>query len=185
MRIRGIALVLVAVSLGSWARAEAGVSWNGYHWATTGQAVTVLSDLGPRWTRTVSRATDNWSSASAVTLQPQAFSGACEFQPGAIRVCGTRYGQNAWLAQTDLWVSNDGVIKAALVRVNLSYFRAKRYDNVNTKLHTLCHELGHAVGLDHEDTVSCMNPSAPLRKAAYAIPSADDLATLVAVYAAD
>ncbi|MCA9879526.1 MAG: hypothetical protein KC442_17160, partial [Thermomicrobiales bacterium] len=44
---------------------------------------------------------------------------------------------------------------------NDSFFNQKngQYNDYNARLHTMCHEMGHTIGLGHVNTTSCMNDS--------------------------
>ncbi|HEU5434352.1 MAG TPA: hypothetical protein VFU81_21950, partial [Thermomicrobiales bacterium] len=57
---------------------------------------------------------------------------------------------------------NGNLITNATVQLNDSFFNDAKLPYKNSKQskqHTMCHELGHAFGLDHVTYKSCMNPS--------------------------
>ncbi|MCC6315155.1 MAG: hypothetical protein IT337_14220, partial [Thermomicrobiales bacterium] len=68
-----------------------------------------------------------------------------------------------WLGLTRLFYANNDKqhIIAATTRLNDSYFNQKNgtYNTKNARRHTVCHELGHTVGLEHVNTRSCLNDS--------------------------
>ena len=47
------------------------------------------------------------------------------------------------------------------MQMNDSFFDQSggQYNSDAARRHTICHEMGHAIGLDHVDTTSCMNNS--------------------------
>jgi len=108
----------------------------------------------------------DWNQNDTVTLvevdgatDPQ----FCEPVSGRVEVCDWWYGtQMGWLGLTRLYFNTSGDhIDAATVQLNNSFLYApnSRYNSDVARRHTLCHELGHTLGLDHPDTTSCMNNS--------------------------
>jgi hypothetical protein len=104
---------------------------------------------------------------------------------GTVQVCDWWYGtQTGWLGLARLYFNNRGDhIDAATVQLNNSFLYAPRspYNSDAARRHTLCHELGHTLGLDHPETTSCMNNS---QRAVftYVTPINDDFRQLRRIY---
>jgi hypothetical protein len=78
-----------------------------------------------------------------------------------VQVCNADYSKSGgWLGLTQLHFK-DGHINEATLQLNDAYFDEKGgvYNSDAARQHTICHELGHTMGLDHVDTDSCMNDS--------------------------
>jgi hypothetical protein len=161
-----LALVLVVVPVAS---SLADASAANYHWARKRSQFTlkVGDNVSGDWNSYLRRAISDWNKNDAVTLDkaggrtnPQ----ECRPNKGRVEVCSWRYGtQDGWLGLTRLYFNNRGDhIEAVTVQLNDSFLYApnSRYNSNAARLHTMCHELGHAMGLEgHEDNRSCMNDS--------------------------
>ena len=108
----------------------------------------------------------DWNQNETVTLiavdgstNPQ----YCQPVAGRVEVCDWWYGtQTGWLGLSRIYFNARGDhIDAATVQLNNSFLYAPNgpYNNDAARRHTLCHELGHTLGLDHPETTSCMNNS--------------------------
>jgi hypothetical protein len=89
----------------------------------------------------------------------------CAATSGRVEVCNYSYGNKGWVGLTSVWTSDDHFTQATS-KLNDTYLNNPRryptYSNSVWRLGTLCHELGHAIGLDHQDVGSCMdNVSTP------------------------
>jgi Bacterial TSP3 repeat len=163
------AVLLADVGTGVWpAPSATAQSASPYHWARKRAhfRLRVGNNVKGDWNRYLRGALDEWNQGETVTLvevggatDPQ----FCEPVPGTVQVCDWWYGtQTGWLGLTRLYFNRSGDhIDAATVQVNNSFLYApnSRYNNDVARRHTLCHELGHTLGLDHPDTTSCMNNS--------------------------
>jgi hypothetical protein len=141
---------------------------NSYRWAVKQVPFTVKagSNLTGEWPGIMQTAIKAWDKNDTVTIKKVAGStGAqsCSPTTGRIEICNWNYGTQAgWLGLTRLYFDKRGNrIEAATLQLNDSFFNQKngQYNDYNARLHTMCHEMGHTIGLDHVDTTSCMNDS--------------------------
>jgi hypothetical protein len=102
-----------------------------------------------------------------------------------VEVCNHRYGKTDWVGLTRIWITSDNHITQATSKLNDTYLnnprRFPQYSNPVWRQGTLCHELGHTLGLAHQDEGSCMdnvsNPSSEDMR-----PNAHDHEQLEAIY---
>jgi hypothetical protein len=162
--IAGFAAALV---LGPLTATLAGPTPGGYHWARKQPQFTlqVGDNVDGGWNGILERAVSDWNKGDTVTFRivgggtgPQ----ECRPTTGRVEVCNWRYGtQEGWLGLARLYFDATGKhIEAATVQMNDSYFDTNsQYNNDAARRHTMCHELGHAPGLDHISSSSCLNDS--------------------------
>jgi hypothetical protein len=158
---------LLLAPLVSQAPIAASDNASGYHWARQSSQFTlqVGSNLDGPWPGILGKAVADWNKSQTVTFlvvaggtNPQ----VCNPVTGRVEVCNWRYGtQEGWLGLTRLYFNDRGDhIEAATVQMNDSFFdTARQSNNENARRHTMCHEMGHTTGLDHDSTSSCMNDS--------------------------
>jgi hypothetical protein len=109
----------------------------------------------------------------------------CRPTSGQVEVCNHGYGKTGWVGLTRIWITSDGHITQATSKLNDTYLnnlrRFPQYSNPEWRQGTLCHELGHTLGLAHQDENSCMdnvsNPSSEDMR-----PNAHDYEQLEAIY---
>ncbi|MCC7021436.1 MAG: hypothetical protein IT338_01330 [Thermomicrobiales bacterium] len=139
-----------------------------YHWARQSKQFTVRAgdNYSGVWDRLVPWAVKGWSKSDTVTIKTVkggTSAQACNPTKGKIEVCSFNYGtQTNWLGLTRLYFDSKGQhIESATVQMNDSFFnqRGGKYNSDAARRHTICHEMGHAIGLDHVNTKSCMNDS--------------------------
>jgi len=139
-----------------------------FHWARKQSHFTVQAgdNVDGDWKSLLRTAISDWNKSDTVTIKevdgdtnPQ----SCNPSKGKIEVCNWNYGtQDNWLGLTRLFFDNAGKhVESATVQMNDSFFNQNggRYNNDNARRHTICHEMGHAIGLDHVETSSCLNHS--------------------------
>lgn len=139
-----------------------------YHWARKSVPFTVQTgnNVSGGWNSLLNDAISEWNKGDTVFLKEvSGGTGAqnCAARTGQIEVCSWKYGtQEGWLGLTRLFFDASGDhVEAATVQMNDSFFEQNggQYNSESARLHTICHEMGHAIGLDHVDTKSCMNNS--------------------------
>lgn len=156
--LRPVALALLAILLLGALPSPASAalqSWNGYRWSRTGPlAINLGNNLDSIWALRLVPTAAQWSLANNIDFVPaagRATSSACGAVYGSVQVCNSDYGKNGWLGYTNVWLSN-GFIVQATVRINDYYFGQARYNTDAWRQTTLCHELGHTLGLAHTNT---------------------------------
>jgi hypothetical protein len=159
-----LAMLLVVVPVAS---SVADTSAASYHWARKKSHFTlqVGDNLSGDWNSYLRRGLADWNKNGTVALDKvggQTSPQKCNPTTGRVEVCNWPYGtQEGWLGLTQLYFNKQGDhIDAATLQLNDSYFdSSSQYNNDAARRHTMCHELGHTMGLDHVDTNSCMNNS--------------------------
>ena len=149
----GLALVLVAP-----ASVSATHSWGGYHWARTSNPFTVkLGDnVTSAWDSSLTRTSSDWSQSTVLdaTIVPGSAPRAkqCRATAGTVQVCNATYGNNGWLGVASISITGGTHITQATVKVNDTYFNTSTYNTPAWRNLVMCQEVGHAFGLDHQDT---------------------------------
>lgn len=75
----------------------------------------------------------------------------CNSPEGQIRICNLEYGQNGWRGIAGISLDSNGHISKGYTKLNDTYFNMSYYSGDNWKQSVTCQELGHNVGLDHQD----------------------------------
>jgi hypothetical protein len=169
-------------------------SWNGYHWArrTASFDLTIVNSTTPDWDPYVARATDDWSRSTVLDMVEDPTGSTsdrdrrqCRGPQGAVRICNLAYGFNGWLGIAGISIDTNGHIVTGYTKLNDSYFNTAAYNRPDWKQSVACQELGHNIGLDHQDEdfdnqslFSCMDYQDP----PYEFPNPHDYDELEAVY---
>lgn len=149
-----ITLALLAALVAAPAVAATTSSWNGYRWARTGPlAIKAVSRLSSTWQPYFAPALRAWSTASQIDFVSVrgSVTSACSPVFGTVQVCNGNYGTNGWLGYANVWLSG-GFIVQATVRLNDTYFTQASYNKPAFRTQTICQELGHTIGLAHNNT---------------------------------
>eukprot|EP00978_Attheya_sp_CCMP212_P030932 scaffold115361_cov47-Attheya_sp.AAC.1 len=140
-----------------------------------GLKMTMLNALDARWQTFFDIAIIDWDSGipDSVTLftEDVSFDKDCDRVRDKVKVCNGDYGLQDWKGICKVYLEF-GYISAATVQLNDFFFK----DNANPDdmQYTMCHELGHSLGLQHtdedffnKDLGNCMdystNPGANMR----------------------
>lgn len=176
--------------------AEASHSWGNYHWARTANPFTLqLGDnVSSVWDGHLAASSLDWGASTV--LDTEIATGLttakrCKPTKGRVEVCNSAYGKNGWLGIARIWISGSHITQG-IVKVNDTYFNTATYNNPNEKLHVMCQEIGHTLGLDHQSTDgssqdTCMdyfsNTGVNAGSTLSTHPNAHDYAQLETIYA--
>lgn len=135
--------------------AYANHSWGGYHWARTANPFNLkLGDnVSSLWDSHLALTSSDWSLSSV--LNTLVVSGStnpknCRAKLGRVEVCNSKYGNNGWLGIASIWISGGHVVQG-VVKMNDTYFNTSKYNTSAWKNLVMCQEVGHTLGLDHQD----------------------------------
>lgn len=133
-------------------------SWGSYHWARTTTPFTLkLGDnVSTAWDPYLAEAARDWDQSSVLDMAIVAGKTgtwkACQSgREGHVEICNKRYGFNGWLGVAAVWADAQGHIVKATVKINDSYFDTKTYNKPDWRRLVMCQEIGHTLGLDHQD----------------------------------
>jgi hypothetical protein len=130
-------------------------AWNNYHWARTANPFTLkLGDnVAAAWDAYLDTSVGDWSESSVVNLSKVAGGArnkSCQATEGRVEVCAGKYGRSGWLGVASIWLRGSH-ITAGTVKLNDSYFTTTRYNTSAWRNLVMCQEIGHTLGLDHQD----------------------------------
>ena len=151
---RAIVLALSIIGLAAPAAAATTMSWNGARWARTGPLkLKTIDRTSSAWTRYIAPALTGWSAASQLDLVGSrgSVNSACSGVYATIQVCNGTYGNTGWLGYAYVWTQGSFIVQAT-VKLNDTYFSQARYNNSAWRSSVLCQELGHTIGLAHNNT---------------------------------
>ncbi len=157
-RRTAVAAVALAFALISPATVSATHSWGPYHWARTANPFTLqLGDkVTAEWDSYLATTSTDWSVSTVLdtTIVPgTAVKKLCSATVGTVQVCNSRYGNNGWLGLAQIWISGSHITKGT-VKVNDTYFVSSTYNTPAWRNMVMCQEVGHTLGLDHQDEIS-------------------------------
>jgi hypothetical protein len=194
LKILGLTIgAIIAVTYGAVVSADH--SWGDYHWARTDPSfnLTIVNSTTTDWDSYVSTAVADWSGSQNVLNMVEDPTGStdstvrrkCSAPDGQVRICNLTYGFNGWLGIAGISIDTNGHIVRGYTKLNDSYFNAAYYNKDSWKQSVTCQELGHNVGLDHQDEnfnngslFSCMDYQDP----PFEHPNAHDYEQLETIY---
>lgn len=135
--------------------ASADHSWGGYHWARTANpfALELGDNVSPAWDSYLGTTASDWSVSTVldtVIKSGKTKPRTCRATNGRVEVCSERYGGTGWLGVAQVWISGTHITKGT-VKVNDTYFNTSTYNTPAWRNLVLCQEVGHTLGLDHQD----------------------------------
>ncbi len=136
--------------------ASANHSWGGYHWARQSNPFTLKlsSNLSISWQPYIDTSSSDWSQSTVldtVVVQGAKNPKTCKPTSGIVEVCNARYGNNGWLGLAQVWVTSGNHITQGAVKMNDTYMDRAPYNTPAEKNHVMCQEVGHTLGLGHQD----------------------------------
>lgn len=167
--------------------------WGGYHWARTADPFTVRlgDDVSATWDASLRLAASDWSVSSVLdttVVGGLSAPSTCKPVAGRVEVCNAKYGRNGWLGIAQVWVTGGEHITQGTVKLNDTYFTMAQYNTPAWRSLVTCQEVGHTLGLGHQDENSnnanlntCMDyTNSP---ASNQHPNAHDYELLASIYA--
>jgi len=134
--------------------ASADHAWGNYHWARTTPTFTLKlgNNLSSVWQSYLTVASADWSLSGVLDTNIVAGSAGrnCKAAAGRVEVCNAKYGQNGWLGIASVWISGSHITQGT-VKMNDTYFNTATYNKASWRQMVLCQEVGHTLGLDHQD----------------------------------
>lgn len=192
LRLAATATVVCVGAMGTGLVADH--AWGTYHWARKASpfTLTVVNSTTDAWDPYVAEAVSDWT-ASRVLDMAQDLTGStadkdrrqCNGPMGQVRICNMTYGQTGWLGIAGISIDTQGHITTGYTKLNDTYFANAFYDTPAWKQSVTCQELGHNVGLGHQDEdfnnaalYTCMDYQDP----PFPAPNAHDYDQLETIY---
>ncbi len=152
---RFIPIVAVVVLLSAGA-VSANHSWGGYHWARTQNPFTLMvgDNVTAAWDSYLTTTINDWSASTVLNMVRtggKANPRNCRPTSGRVEVCNSTYGNTGWLGVAQIWVSSGTHISQGTVKLNDTYFNTSTYNSPAWRNLVSCQEVGHTIGLDHQD----------------------------------
>ncbi len=147
----------LVVILAAWPAAMlANHSWGSFHWARTSNPFTLkLGDnVSSAWDAYLGTTSSDWSVSTELNttiVAGQAKGRNCRPTSGRVEVCNATYGNNGWLGLAQIWASGNHITQG-VAKVNDTYFNTLKYNTPGWRNLVMCQEVGHTLGLDHQDT---------------------------------
>lgn len=126
------------------------------HWPENGNGlrVTIINALSPDWHSTLDLAVTDWNSgqpdAIEITKEMGTHNKDCDAPDGKVMVCNGDYGDSKWRGVNEAMLNPRGNMVSSTARMNEYYlFNMEE----GAWQYTMCHELGHTLGLAHTDEI--------------------------------
>ncbi|KAL7554103.1 hypothetical protein ACHAWF_017489 [Thalassiosira exigua] len=117
----------------------------------SGLNIVVLNNLqNDLWNSSLASAVLDWNQSGAIALSTRNMTihdPECGAAPWTMKVCNKNFGDTGWKGANQHFLY-EGEIVASVVRLNDWHFNRMTWME---QQYTLCHELGHGLGLQHRD----------------------------------
>jgi hypothetical protein len=155
-RLSFIGVAAITMSLLAPGLASANNSWGGYHWARTANPFTLkLGDnVSSVWDSYLATTSGDWSTSTVLDTSIVAGGTSarrCRATTGRVEVCNATYGPTGWLGVASISITGGVHITKGTVKVNDTYFNTASYNTPAWRNLVMCQEVGHTLGLDHQD----------------------------------
>lgn len=114
-----------------------------------GLHLTLQNALDDTWQEEYKVAIADWQESPALTLSTERVEvdHTCKRVDGVMVVCNANFGATGWVGINENSIMR-GVITSSVAKMNEYYLRNANYDH---RRFTMCHEVGHGLGLPHTD----------------------------------
>ena len=122
-----LAVFLILLILAAYpAASRADHAWGSYHWARTGNPITLKmgDNLSPAWDSYLGTTSYDWSLSAVldtVIVPGQTKPRNCRSSSGRVEVCNYTYGRNGWLGVAQIWTNGSHIVQG-VVKLNDTYF---------------------------------------------------------------
>ena len=158
MKIKLVITALAAVVISTASYADN--SWGNYHWARTSSSfdLPIINSTTSDWDTYVTQAVADWTGSSVLNMLEESGNTStrtrrrCKPPGGKVRICNLAYGNNGWLGLAGISIDSAGHIVSGYTKLNDTYFAPSYiYDQPDWRQSVTCQELGHNIGLGHQD----------------------------------
>jgi hypothetical protein len=113
-------------------------------------------NVSSTWDSYLGTTSADWTKSTVLntTVVPsQKNRATCRPTSGRVEVCNYTYGANGWLGLAQIWISGKHIVQGT-TKVNDTYFNRARYNTRAWRNLVMCQEVGHTLGLDHQDEIN-------------------------------
>jgi len=175
--------------------ATADHAWGTYHWARTTSSfdLKLYDSTTEDYDNYVNVAVSDWNNSTKLNFvkiesdTSATTRNACSAINGTVRICNDTYGATGWVGIAGIWLDSNSHITRGYTKLNDSYMGpGGSYNTPEWRQMVTCQELGHDIGLDHQDEnfnndslFTCMDYQVP----PYPYPNTHDYEQLETMYA--